>query len=87
MGRDWRRGQMELVIEETMLKERSMVLVVSLGPMAVLIQDSFMKIILRDLECISGQTGGSMKGSGRIIKWRDMGYSLGQTAGSIKENI
>lgn len=82
-----RHGQMELVIKEIMLRERSTALVSSLGLMEAPMTVNSMKITLRDKEFINGQTAETTKVSGRTIKWKAMEYSHGPMAEDMRVSI
>ncbi len=87
MERGWRHGLMEPATGETMLRERSMGLGASLGPMEAPTRGNSLKIILKDQVSTSGLMGGSMMESGRTTRWKGMVSSHGLMEGNTRENI
>ena len=86
-ARDWRHGLMELVMKETMLKERSTEQADSPGLMAVHTLVNSKRITLKEEVYTSGLMAESMKVNGKTIKWRDTEYSHGPMAEDTRESI
>mmetsp|Transcript_29602 Transcript_29602/g.28820 ORF Transcript_29602/g.28820 Transcript_29602/m.28820 type:complete len:218 (-) Transcript_29602:24-677(-) len=84
MEKAWKLGPMELATEATMWKGRSTATAASPGQTAAPTPESSTKIILREEVCTSGPMGGTMRASGRTIKWREKESSPGQMAGGTK---
>lgn len=69
---------------EIIMKARSMGKGDLSGATAAFLQALLKRIILKATVFMSGTTAGSMKVSGKIIRWTGKAFSLGLTEGAMK---